>query len=151
MMALSGVRMSWDMLLKKSDLALVLFLAASSASWRIMVCWSCCRFLNIHVPEAEDHLVGGQLLIIEGADVHPFIDLAEAAPVVAAVVGDVLAHPLADAFQRKAQLKFLVGPRLHHLLYRGQQEVVSSRPGHLGLQIPGHLDGLIGPFAEVHR
>ena len=107
-------------------------------------------FLNIHVPEAEDHLVGGQLLIIEGADVHPFIDLAEAAPVVAAVVGDVLAHPLADAFQRKAQLKFLVGPRLHHLLYRGQQEVVSSRPGHLGLQIPGHLDGLIGPFAEVH-
>ncbi|SCI93616.1 Uncharacterised protein [uncultured Flavonifractor sp.] len=107
-------------------------------------------FLNVHVPEAEDHFVGGQLLIIEGADVHPFIDLAEAAPVVAAVVGDVLAHPLADAFQREAQLKFLVGPRFHHLLYRGQQEVVPSRPGHLGLQIPGHLDGLVGPFAEVH-
>ena len=81
---------------------------------------------QIHLSKTEDDLVGSPAAVIEGADVHPLVDVAEAALVVAAVVGDLGGHPLPDALQGEGQREFLKRLRIHQGAHCAEEALVVS-------------------------
>ena len=105
---------------------------------------------GVHIPEAEGDLILCNVLVVQGADIHPAVGIPEPALIVAAVVGDALVHPALDFGQGKALLKLLIGAELDKLADVLHQLAVAAPLGQGRALVLLELDGLIALFFKVH-
>ena len=103
----------------------------------------------IHIPEAQDHLIGREHRIVQRADIDPAVFRAKPALVIPAIIGNALCNPFPDALQRKAPREGLIGAGAHNGFHRLEHQRIRALGRQFMLDIRVHLDAFVHAFPKI--